>query len=416
MRGERSTQLAARFVVIAALSLAPAVSNAFARFAYALLLPAMRADLGLSYSQAGALNSANALGYLAGALFAARYVSRYGNRNLFCAGMIAAVAAVIGCGVTSDFTVQLALRALGGASGAVVFICGAVLASNVFPGQPRHSSTATAIYFGGAGLGLLISGVGIPFALEYAGDHAWPGAWLALGALSALFANMAMWAAYQVVEPAGGAQSGRWPVAQFAPALASYFLFGLGYIAYMTFAVAWMMSHGARAFAVALTWGTLGVATMLAPLMWRVPRTRWHASRVLAATGIVLAIGAAIPLLSTSLSAMVLSAAFFGSAMFTVPTGVTDLVKTSLPKAAWGTAMAVFTIAFGVGQVIGPVVTGWLADGTGSLLAGLAASVAILVAAAAVALLQRPTSVIDRATPERGRRLVLVSSLPSPKV
>src|SRR6185369_3687717 len=141
-----------------------------------------------------------------------------------------------------------------------------------------------------------------------------------------------MWAAYQVVEPAGGAPSGRWPVAQLAPALSSYFLFGLGYIAYMTFAVAWMMSHGARAFAVALTWGTLGVATMLAPLMWRVPRTRWHASRVLAATGIVLAIGAAIPLLSTSLSAMVLSAAFFGSAMFTVPTGVTDLVKTSLPK------------------------------------------------------------------------------------
>src|SRR6185369_808277 len=105
MRGERSTQLAARFVVIAALSLAPAVSNAFARFAYALLLPAMRADLGLSYSQAGALNSANALGYLAGALFTARYVSRYGNRNLLCAGLIAAVAAVIGCGVTSDFTV-----------------------------------------------------------------------------------------------------------------------------------------------------------------------------------------------------------------------------------------------------------------------------------------------------------------------
>jgi len=405
MRGERSTHLASRFLVIAALSLAPAVSNAFARFAYALLLPAMRADLGLSYSQAGALNSGNALGYLAGAIFAARYVSRYGNRNLFCAGMIAAVTAVIGCGVTPDFTLQLALRALGGASGAVVFICGAFLASNVFPGQPRHSSTATAIYFGGAGLGLLISGVGIPYGLAYAGDHAWQGAWLALGALSALFANMAMWAAYQVVEPASDARSSRWPVVQFMPALASYFLFGLGYIAYMTFAVAWMISHGASAFDVALTWGTLGVATMLAPLVWRVPRARWHASRVMAATGLVLAIGAAIPLASTSLPAMVLSALFFGGAMFTVPTGVTDLVKGSLPKAAWGTAMAVFTIAFGVGQVIGPAITGLLADRTGSLLAGLAASVVVLVAAAAVALLQR------RAGRSTGNgRLVLVST------
>src|SRR3982751_365084 len=158
----RNARLVSRYGVLAALSLAPAVSNAFARFAYALLLPAMRNDLGLTYSQAGALNSGNALGYLAGAIFAARYVSRYGNRNLFCAGMIAAVAAVIGCGVTSHFAVQLALRALGGASGAVVFICGAVLASNVFPGQPRHSSTATAIYFGGAGLRPPLSGAGTP--------------------------------------------------------------------------------------------------------------------------------------------------------------------------------------------------------------------------------------------------------------
>ena len=45
-----------RFALVAALSLGPAVSNSFARFAYALMLPAMRADLGLNYSQAGALN------------------------------------------------------------------------------------------------------------------------------------------------------------------------------------------------------------------------------------------------------------------------------------------------------------------------------------------------------------------------
>jgi len=51
-----------RFSVVAALSLGPAVSNSFARFAYALMLPAMRADLGLNYSQAGALNTANAIG------------------------------------------------------------------------------------------------------------------------------------------------------------------------------------------------------------------------------------------------------------------------------------------------------------------------------------------------------------------
>ena len=37
-----------------------------ARFAYGLLLPAMRDDLAWTYAQAGAMNMANALGYLVG--------------------------------------------------------------------------------------------------------------------------------------------------------------------------------------------------------------------------------------------------------------------------------------------------------------------------------------------------------------
>ena|SRR5437762_1437035 len=150
-----------RFWLIAALSLGPAVANSFARFAYALLLPAMRADLGLNYSQAGALNTANALGYLAGALIAARYVSHMGTRRLFCIGMMATVLAITGSGLTGEFIAQLCLRAVAGVGGAMVFICGAVLASSVFADRPHLSSSAIAVYFGGAGGGIALSGIGI---------------------------------------------------------------------------------------------------------------------------------------------------------------------------------------------------------------------------------------------------------------
>src|SRR5204862_1160598 len=90
--------------------------------------------------------------------------------------------------------------------------------------------------------------------------------------------------------------------------------------------------------------------------------------------------GAAIPLYSTALPAMILSAFLFGTAMFSVPTSITDLIKTSLPKTAWGPAMAVFTVVFAIGQSIGPVLTGWIADAAHSLSASLAASVAIPLA------------------------------------
>lgn len=381
-----------RFSVVAALSLGPAVSNSFARFAYALMLPAMRADLGLNYSQAGALNTANAIGYLGGALFAARYVSALGNRRLFCTGMVATVIAILGSGLTGDFVAQLGLRTVAGVGGAMVFICGAVLASNIFPDRPRLASSAIAVYFGGAGAGILLSGAGVPPLLAIAGDDAWRSAWLAIGIVSALFAVFAIWAARQIDEPSSGARGGAWPIAELRAALASYFLFGAGYIAYMTFVVAWMVSHGRAALDVSLTWGTLGIATLVAPLAWRVPRARWRAATVLAASGVVLGIGAALPLVSTSRPAMLMSAVFFGGAMFTAPAAVTDLVKTSLPKTSWGSVVSVFTVVFAIGQAIGPVLTGWLADVTQSLQAGLAGSVAILVVASATAMRQRTVS------------------------
>jgi len=399
------TNFGRRFWVIAALSLAPAVANSFARFAYALLLPAMREELGLSYSQAGSLNTANALGYLVGAVFAAAYVSRLGNRRLFRFGMVVTVLALVGSGIAGGFIAQLCLRAIAGVGGAMVFICGAVLASNVFPDRPDLSPTAIAVYFGGAGAGILLSGAGIPWLLAVAGDDAWRGAWLAIGGISAFFALLGMWSTRRIEEPSSGMQKSPWQPSAFRAALGSYFLFGAGYIAYMTFVVAWMKSHGASALDVALTWGTLGIATMLAPIGWREPRSRWYPAKTLAAAGVILSVGAAIPLFSTLLPAMIVSAFLFGAAMFTVPTAVTDLVKTSLPKTAWGPAVAVFTVVFAVGQAIGPFLSGWLADRTHSLYAGLAGSVIILVAASAAAMYQTKSSAEVPHAARRSRRV-----------
>lgn len=390
-----------RFWVLTALSLGPAVSTSFARFAYALILPAMRSDLGLNYSQAGSLNTANALGYLVGALLCTRYVPRLGNRRLFSFGMVVTVLALVGSGLAEGFGAQTGFRAVAGVSAAMVYICGAVLASNLFPDRPNLSSSAIAVYFGGAGAGIVLSGVGIPWLLATMGDSAWRAAWLAIGGLSVLFAIASIWASRRIDEPSIGTAVRPWSLKEFRGALASYFLFGLGYIAYMTFVVAWMVSRGASALSVALTWGTLGAATMIAPIVWRVPRSRWPGARTLAAVGVVISVGAAIPLYSTSLPAMILSAFFFGTAMFSTPATVADLIKTSLPKTAWGPAIAVFTVVFAIGQSIGPVLTGWIADAAHSLNASLAASVVILLGASVAAMCQREGG------PERARSVLI---------
>ena len=56
------------WLTVCALSLGPVVGNGFARFGYALLLPAMKLDMVWSFTQAGWINTAHAIGYLVGAV------------------------------------------------------------------------------------------------------------------------------------------------------------------------------------------------------------------------------------------------------------------------------------------------------------------------------------------------------------
>ena len=86
---------------------------------------------------------------------------------------------------------------------------------------------------------------------------------------------------------------------------------------------------------------------------------------------------------------MVASAALFGIAGFSAPSAVSAFVRKALPKQAWGTALAAFTIAFAASQIIGPVLTGMVADRFGSLRPGLVGSALVLFLGAAIALAQK---------------------------
>ena len=94
-----------------ALSLGAAVSLGVTRFAYGLLLPPMRADLGWSYTLAGAMNTANALGYLLGALATPRLMARFGPSALLLGGALLASVFMGLSGFFTDATAAPAPRA-----------------------------------------------------------------------------------------------------------------------------------------------------------------------------------------------------------------------------------------------------------------------------------------------------------------
>ena len=385
----REITLARGLLVAFLLSFGPAVSNSFARFAYALILPAMRSDLQWSYSQAGSINTANAFGYLLGALLTRALVARLGNRALYGWGMVVTSVAIAATGFVRDFEALMAMRALAGVGGAAVFICGGALSGNIFSQRPQLATTTIAIYFAGGGIGLMLSGVAVPLLLEAQGSASWPLAWRGMGYASLLMSVAAAWSAWAIAEPGKMAGEARWRLRPFAAELASYTMFALGYIGYMTFVIAWMRLNGASTPTVIAVWFVLGLATLLAPLLWRKPAEHWPGGRPLAAVMAVLTAGAALPLASAQPAAMLLSAALFGVAMFSAPSSIGSFIKRALPRPAWGSAIATFTVVFAAAQIAGPVAIGLLADRSGSLQVGLAASAALLALGAVLALAQR---------------------------
>ncbi len=362
-----------------------------ARFAYGLLLPAMREDLGWSYTQAGWLNTANSIGYLAGALLSLAAISRFGPRRLFVWGMALTVAALAMSALTRDPWTLGLWRVLAGIGGAPVFVAGGAIAAALFAGDARRSALAIALYFGGGGLGMLPSGLGLPPFLAWFGPAGWPLAWLMLAA-AGLVAFVPSWLAAEAAPDAapGAALAGPIPVLRILPALAAYFLFGLGYLVYMTFLVAWMRDAGAGPALVATSWSVMGAAVALSPLLWRpvlgAARGGGATALTMAATGA----GSALPVLAATEAGFIGSAALFGVSFFMVPAAVTAFCRGNLAGRQLGPAIALFTVVFSVGQIIGPVAAGALSDRTGGTGAGMAAGAIILLAGAAVALLQRP--------------------------
>ena len=85
------------WLVLAGLALGVTVTNGFARFSYGLILPAMQSDLGWNYAQAGWLNTANALGYIAGAVLTMLMIRQYSATSLFSFGLFGGSVIMILC-------------------------------------------------------------------------------------------------------------------------------------------------------------------------------------------------------------------------------------------------------------------------------------------------------------------------------
>lgn len=145
-----SAELSPRQAITLALwvSLGSVVSLGITRFSYGLLLPPMRADLGWSYTLAGAMNTANALGYLLGALSSPWLLKRWGATGLLLKGVFWASIFMAACGAFTDAGILLSQRLLAGITSAWAFVSGGVIAARLGILRPERSGLLLGIYYG----------------------------------------------------------------------------------------------------------------------------------------------------------------------------------------------------------------------------------------------------------------------------
>ena len=388
--------------MVLGLALGPAIALGLARFAYALLLTPMRAELHWSFATAGAMNTANALGYLAGALLATAAARRWGTRRAFIVSASATVVALLATGSTGNTAVLMSLRTLTGLSGAITFVTGAALvAAGVATSSSRRATTLLGVYFAGAGMGIVASGLAIPYLLDATSSNdGWRWGWVLLSALGALALAIAVPVARSSTEPPTPPLADRhWPARRLGVLLTCYGLFGAGYIAYMTFVVAFLKEHGTGTGQITVFWVLLGSAALAGSLVWARPLARLRGGYGLAMVLAVLSIGALLPLVSRSPDAALGSALLFGGSFLSVITAVTSVVRRTVQPHHWTGAIAGLTVAFALGQCLGPILAGVLSDGPAGLKLGLEVSVGVLIAGTLGALTLRHHDMLRHPAP-----------------
>lgn len=370
--------------------LSMAVAMGIGRFVYTPILPGMMAALGQTTSEAGFIAASNYAGYLVGALIAGGGWAHGWERALSLASLALSTALCLAMALTDDFAAFLAIRFAAGVASAFVMV---FLSSIVFAGLARlDRSDLQWMHFGGVGVGIAASASMV--ALLALGTFGWRANWVGAAALS-----LAALVAVSLLLPRGGGQGGsaaKEPALVFTPALKrivwAYGIFGFGYVVTATFLIAIVRENQSGSVLEAVVWLVTGLAVIPSAFLWGLAARRWGLRPAFAIGCAVEGAGVMASVALGGMTGPLLGGILLGNT-FVAITALGIQIGRNLAGPSPRKVLSVMTAAFGLGQIVGPVVAGVVADWTGgffwpSVLAALALAVSAWLAVSSKAAAQ----------------------------
>ena len=392
LRTPASTSVRPR-AIVALIALASGVAQAFGRFSYALLLPAIDRDLLDSYALAGLIGTANVATYLLGTLAVSALARRADPAQLMRWGLLATTVGLFVLWQAESALVLAAGLSLTGAGGAFIWVPAPGLAGSVV--RPGRRGAAIGLSGSGIGGGIVFASALASVLHRTGGDASWRTVWLVEAVLALVVLGLCVVFLRPPAHPtdtdpvrAGALRT----VPGWVGLAGGYAAYGLAYSIYTSYVVTALEDDGGfSAGHAAGVYTLLGVAlitggVLLGQLSDRIGRgVTLVGGYVGMALSIVLVLAGAEPWAA-------LSALLFGTAMSGLPAVIAAQLSDSLSPREFAGAFGRCTLFFGVAQLCGPPLGGWLAEETGSFTASflVAAAVAVLGAALSLLVPRRP--------------------------
>jgi MFS family permease len=372
-RASRAQDSRYRFVVLGLGFLVIMASIGFTRFAYTVIMPAMRRGLDLTYTEMGLIGTTGFAAYLLANIPAGAAAARFGMRTTIAAALSLASVGLIGLAVAPGCAVAAIANAIVQASSAAANVAGFAIVVPWFRVTARGRATGAVV--GGAGLGIFLVGRIVPAVLT-AGTDGWRYSWAAVGAatLAVGVATALALRNHPAAEVARGdrdAPVGAWrEVARLPTLWVLAFvmgLFGFEYIVFGTFFAANLTAHGWTIDAAGRLWSVVGLLMIASGLIGGALSDRIGR---LPALGVLFTAQAAASLLfalATDGVPLYAAVALYGATVMGFPAVAGALCGDLVGPARASLAVGFNNVVFALGQTIGPAAAGAVLDATGSL-------------------------------------------------
>lgn len=352
------------------------------RFGLGMLLPAMGAALDLSYSHMGFISTGNFVGYMFAVAFASYVAQRIGARLTITLGLVLVGSTMIMVGRAEHYLQILPLYVATGIGSGLSNVPLMGLVSHWFIKEAR--GRAAGIMLSGNGIAILCAGLYIPWINTRFEVDGWRHGWVTLGivvlgvAIMALVLlrnnpgnNEVISASYQElsknIKDKGQDNSSGKSKRILIHLGVIYGLFGATYVVYATFIVTSLVDEYHFSEQVAGNfWAVVGALSIFSgPLFgWLSDRLGRRTGMLVVFTLFTLAYGLVGMQLPTIW--LYVSIALYGVVVWSVPTIMAASVGDYLGPVQAGKAFGFITLFFGLGQIVGPALAGFLADASGT--------------------------------------------------